>query len=120
MNKAQKVEKYIELMSQPEESVGSLPDWGPGKDEDDDHDTIETQTGETRHGFEEPETDVRSNSWRKEDLFRHALEMMSGLGSEMIEVDHVGDGVDDGEEQGGDGTDFVELKMRVEWNVLVK
>ena len=45
---------------------------------------------------------------------------MSGLGAEMIEVDHVGDGVDNGEEQGGDGTDFVELKMRVEWNVLVK
>ena len=46
--------------------------------------------------------------------------MMSGLGAKMIEVDHVGDGVDKGEEQGGDGTDFVELKMRVEWNVLVK
>ena len=59
-------------------------------------------------------------TWRKEDLFGHALEVMSGLGAKMIEVDHVGDGVDNGEEQGGDGTDFVELKMRVEWNVLVK
>ena len=64
MNKAQKVEEDIKLMSQPEESVGSLPDWGPGKDEDDDHDAVETETGETRHGFEKPEADVRSNSWR--------------------------------------------------------
>ena len=50
-------------MCQPEESVGSLPDWGPGKDEDDYYDTVETEAGETRHGFEEPEADVRSDSW---------------------------------------------------------
>ena len=113
MNNAQEIEKYIKLVSQPEESVGSLSDWGPGKYKYDDHDTVQTQSSEASHGLEEPETDIRSHSGRKEDLLGHALEMMSWLGAEMVEVDHVGDGVDDGEEQGGDGTDFVELKMRV-------
>ena len=113
MNNAQEVEKYIKLVGQPEESVGSLSDGGQGKDEDDDHDTVQAQSGEARHGLEEPETDIRSDPRRKEDLFAHALEMMGGLGSEMVEVDHVGDGVNNREEQSGDGTDFVELKMRV-------
>ena len=120
MNHGEKVEKDIELVSEPEEPVGSLPDGCPGEDEDGDHETVETDPGDPGHGLEEPVAHIRSDTRRKEYFSGHTLEVVSRLRAQVIEVDHVSDGVDDREEQGSDGTDLMKLKMRIKRNVLMK
>ena len=46
--------------------------------------------------------------------------MCHWLCGDVVEVDQVADGVEDGEEEGGAGADLVELDVRVERDVLVQ
>ena len=46
--------------------------------------------------------------------------MCHWLCGDMVEVDQVADGVEDGEEERGAGADLVELDVRVERDVLVQ
>ena len=46
--------------------------------------------------------------------------MLDGLGADVVEVDQVADGVEDGEEEGGHGADLVEHDVRVQRDVLVE
>ena len=99
MDNGEKVEEDIELVAEPEESVRSLPNWRPGEDEDGDHETVETDPGHSCHRLEEPEADIRRHPGREEYLLGHALEVVGWLGAQVVEVDHVGNGVHNGEEE---------------------
>ena len=46
--------------------------------------------------------------------------MVSWLGAKVVEVDHVGHGVHQREEERGEGADLVELEVGVEGDVLVQ
>ena len=46
--------------------------------------------------------------------------MCHWLCGDVVEVDQVADGVEDGEEEGGAGADLVELEAGVEGDVLVQ
>ena len=46
--------------------------------------------------------------------------MVSWLGAQVVEVDHVGHGVHQREEERGEGADLVELEVGVEGDVLVQ
>ena len=120
MHQTEHVQEDVELVGEPEEPVGLLPDEREGEDEDDDHEAVETDACQTSHGLKEPVADVWSDSRPEEYLPGHALEVVCWLGAQLVEVHHVGDGVDQGEEEGRAGADLVELEAGVQGDVLVQ
>jgi hypothetical protein len=119
MEHVQDVEEDVQLVGKPEEFIGTLSDDGVGKNKDYDHETVKQDSGRSSESLEEPETDVRFDTRRNGDLFGHALEMVWRLGANMVKVDKVANGMDDGKEEPSTGTDFVKLKMCINRNVLM-
>ena len=70
VHQAQQVQEHVELVAQPEEPVGSLPDGRQGEDEDHDDDAVQGHPRHPRHCLEEPEADVGRGARREEYLLR--------------------------------------------------
>jgi len=119
MDEAEYVQDNVEFMCREEELVGFFPDGGMSKYEDDGHDGKEEDTRDAGDGLEEPVEDGGSLVRLEEHFLGKASQVIHGLGRDVVEIDNVTHGVEDGEEEGRAGHNLVKLDMRVERNVLL-
>ena len=116
---AQNVQENVQRVGQPEEVEGLLADGRMGEDEDDDHDDEEADASESGQRLEQPVGDGRLEVGRETQFFGQAAQMFHRLRRHVVEVDHVTDGMQHGEEEGGQSANLVEGNVRIQRNVLL-
>lgn len=96
--------------------VGLPPDDGMGEHEDDAHDRVEQDSREAGQGLEEPVGDGGPLVRGKVDLGREAVQVLQGLGGDVVEVDQVAARVHKREEERGASANL-EAKRKRGYNV---
>ncbi len=119
MNETKDVEYNVELVGGEEELVGLFPNGGMRKGEDDGHDGEEHEASDAGDGLEEPVDDRGSGVGGEEHFLGHTAEVVDRLSGNVVEVDNVTNGVEEGEEEGRAGHDLMELDVGVEGDVLL-
>lgn len=120
MDEAEEEEKDIEAVDSPEVVVSLPSNLGMGEDEDDTDDSEEEDASDASDSSEYPEGEGGFVVGVEVHFLDKTLQVIQGLGGDMVEVDTVTNGVDKGEEEGSHGDNFVELDMGVQWDVLMK
>lgn len=96
-------------MSHPEEVKSLFAHQWMSKDKNDDDHHIKHNASQTSQRLEQPIANGRFAIRGEIQFLWQTVEMFNRLGTHVVEVNQMADGVQDREEQGGAGADFVEL-----------
>lgn len=73
----------------------------------------------TRHRLEQPKRNIGLIVRSEVNFSRQTSQIIQRLCRNMIEIDQMSNCVDQREKQCGASDDFMELNMRIQWNILL-
>ena len=89
MEEAEYVKQDVALVNEPEVVVGLLSDRRMREDEDCAHDDVQGDAREAGQRLEEPVGDSGLPIRRKVELFGEAVQVLNGLGADVVKVDQM-------------------------------